>query len=113
VPEPQDISRREFFAFGSLAALCLVLGLLPQPIIEPMKADVRVLSIIGDKARARTQDVPYVYVEDEPNPPAPAADPPPTMDGKGPLDGKGPPGGKKGGKGGGKKKDPPAPGAEE
>ncbi|MBM3979937.1 MAG: NADH-quinone oxidoreductase subunit M [Planctomycetes bacterium] len=110
-PEPRDISRREFFAFGSLAALCLVLGLLPQPVVDTMKADVRVLSIIGDKARARTQDVPYVYVEDEPKPPAPAADPAPPMGGKGPLDGKGPGGNKKGG-GKGKKKDP-APGAEE
>ncbi len=116
--ETHDVSRREFFAFGSLAALCLLLGLFPQPLINTMKADVRVMSIIGDKARARLQNVPYVYVEYDvqPKPPAPTnADPA----GKGPADPKGggdkKGGGKKGGGGGGKKgKNPmPDPGAEE
>lgn len=71
-----DLGRREFVAFGSLAALCLVLGLLPQPLIDTMKQDVRVLTIIGDAARARVQNVPYVYVDDEPKP-APAVAPGP------------------------------------
>jgi NADH-quinone oxidoreductase subunit M len=61
---PPDVTRREFFAFGSLAVLCLVLGLVPQPLIDTMSADVRVLSNIGDSARARALGVPYV--SDEP-----------------------------------------------
>ncbi|MDY3554139.1 NADH-quinone oxidoreductase subunit M [Gemmata sp. JC717] len=79
-----DICRREFFAFGSLAALCLVLGLLPQPVLDTMKQDVRKLSIVGDAARARVQGVPYVYVEDE-LPPANVSAPvaPPEPLGKG------------------------------
>ncbi|AWM39002.1 NADH-quinone oxidoreductase subunit M [Gemmata obscuriglobus] len=71
-----DVSRREFFAFGSLAALCLVLGLLPQPLLDAMKQDVRKLSIVGDAARARVQGVPFVYVDDE----APAARPSPPVE---------------------------------
>jgi NADH-quinone oxidoreductase subunit M len=104
VPVVRDVTRREFLAFGSLAALCVVLGLLPQPLIETMRADVRVLSIIGDKARARAEGVPYQYVEDEPRPPAPAppAADPTTKGGKG----GGPPGGKGGGPPGGGKGGP-------
>ncbi|MBP3954278.1 NADH-quinone oxidoreductase subunit M [Gemmata sp. G18] len=101
-----DVSRREFFAFGSLAGLCLVLGLFPLPLLDTMKQDVRVLSIIGDTARARVQGVPYVYIDEQPPlPPAPIAPididkggkgAPPLGGGKGAI----PPGG--GAKGGGK-----------
>ena len=112
----QDVSRREFFAFGSLAGLCLLLGLLPQPILDSMAADVRVLSHIGDAARARALGVPFV--SDEPPIPPPDA----NVNPKGPGGAKGPGGGgggkggdkkggdKKGGKGGPKA---PVPGAEE
>ncbi len=58
-PEPTapvpDLSRRELFAFGSLAALCLLLGLYPQPILDSLKTDVRYLTHIGDGARARVK----------------------------------------------------------
>jgi NADH-quinone oxidoreductase subunit M len=70
---PPDVTRREFFAFGSLAVLCLLLGLVPQPLIDTMSADVRVIANIGDAARARALGVPYV--SDEPAPPEPAIDP--------------------------------------
>lgn len=121
---PRDVTRREFCAFGSLAALCLALGLFPQPVINTLKADVRVMSVLGDKARARVQNVPYVYVEYDVKPKPPVVtDPNPNPDpaGKGPADkkgggkggGKGGKGGGKGGKGGGKNPMPPAPGAEE
>ena len=99
---PGDVSRREFFAFGSLAGLCLLLGLLPQPLLDTMAADVRVLSNIGDAARARARGVPYVSDE----PPEPVAEPneegaQPKGGGKGPnpKDGKGAPKGKGGPKG--------------
>ena len=101
---PGDVSRREFFAFGSLAGLCLLLGLLPQPLLDTMAADVRVLSNIGDAARARALGVPYV--SDEPPEPPAAAEPnekgaQPKGGGKGPnpKDGKGAPKGKGGPKG--------------
>jgi NADH-quinone oxidoreductase subunit M len=112
VPVVDDVTRREFLSFGSLAVLCLVLGLLPQLVIDTMRADVQTLRIIGDKARARVQGVPYVYVEDEPPPPprvptgpAPQGGPAPKGKGGGfppPPKGKGgfpPPKGKGGGKG--------------
>jgi NADH-quinone oxidoreductase subunit M len=104
-PEPvapgaaKDVTRREFFALGSLAALCLALGLWPQPVIDTMKADVRVLSNIGDGARARVTGKPFVSKEPaEPE----AADP----SQKGPQQGEtAPKGNNKGGnkKGGNKK----------
>lgn len=83
-----DVSRREFFALGSLAALCLILGLYPQPVIDTMKADVRILSNISDGARARIRNAPFVSKEPyEPPPPIiPRENPAPTPrpDQKGP-----------------------------
>ena len=119
VDRVRDVSNREFWAFGSLAILCLVLGLFPQPLIDTMKADVRVLSVIGDRARARVEGVPYVFVDDEPAPPPPPPNPGPGgPGGKGPQ---GPPGGLKGkgnfpppkGLPGGKGKGPAPVGGEE
>jgi NADH-quinone oxidoreductase subunit M len=99
VPAVGDVTRREFFAFGSLALLCLVLGLVPQPMIDTMTADVRVLSAIGDKARARAEGVPYVVPEDEL---APLLSPETNAkDAKGGGGGKGGGGKGGGGKGGG------------
>jgi NADH-quinone oxidoreductase subunit M len=63
-PRAADVSRREFFAVGSLAALCLVLGLLPQVLLDTAAPDVRVLANVGGAARARLAGVPYV--SDEP-----------------------------------------------
>jgi NADH-quinone oxidoreductase subunit M len=63
-PRAADVSRREFCAFGSLAVLCLVLGLLPQLLLDTTAPDVRVLANVGGAARARLAGVPYV--SDEP-----------------------------------------------
>ncbi|HSQ58235.1 MAG TPA: NADH-quinone oxidoreductase subunit M [Gemmata sp.] len=54
---PRDLNRREWFAFGSLAALCLLIGLVPQPILDSMRWDVRQMEIIGDRARERVRGV--------------------------------------------------------
>jgi NADH-quinone oxidoreductase subunit M len=50
---PADVNRREFFAFGSLMVLCLVLGLFPQALIGSVKGDAAKLATIGEQARAR------------------------------------------------------------
>lgn len=94
---PRDVTRRESFLFGGLAALCLVLGVFPQYLLDPMKADVKVLSTIGDFARDRVAGVPTKAEPPpegvlDPNAPAPTPVPPPPP-GKGPAGqpkGKGP-----------------------
>ena len=43
VPVP-GLTGREAFAFGLPAALCLLLGLFPQPVLDTMKADVTVVA---------------------------------------------------------------------
>jgi NADH-quinone oxidoreductase subunit M len=48
-----DVTGRELVTLGLLAALCLLLGLFPQTLLDAMKADVNVLNTIGDGARAR------------------------------------------------------------
>jgi NADH-quinone oxidoreductase subunit M len=58
VASPGDVTRREFAAFGSLAALCLFLGLYPQPLLDTMKWDVQQLTTIGTMARARATGTP-------------------------------------------------------
>lgn len=65
-PEPTDpitpvtdVTRREGVAFGSLAGLCLVLGLFPQVLIEPIRTDVQHLARIGEWARDRVNGVPH------------------------------------------------------
>jgi NADH-quinone oxidoreductase subunit M len=97
---PTDVTRREFFAFGTLAGLCLLLGLFPQPVLDSVKSDVRRLTTIGDQARQRVYGLPI------PNPaltvvPSTGATAPKMGGGMGgPKGGKGPPGkGKAGGKG--------------
>ena len=52
------MTRREFFAFGTLAGLCLLLGLFPQPVLDTMKGDVEQIATIGKRARARVIGVP-------------------------------------------------------
>jgi NADH-quinone oxidoreductase subunit M len=58
-PAPADVSRREFAAFGTLAGLCLLLGLYPKPILETMRWDVQQLSTIGHMARDRANRDPH------------------------------------------------------
>lgn len=66
---PTDLNQRELFSYGLLAAVCLALGLFPQVILGPMKADVAVVGAIGDAARHRVTGTP-------PPRPEPAALPP-------------------------------------
>jgi NADH-quinone oxidoreductase subunit M len=79
-PAAADVSRREFFAFGSLAILCLALGLYPQPLIEASAPDVRVLANVGDAARARAGGVQYVSDEPVEQPPPMPPQPPAKVD---------------------------------
>lgn len=53
VTEPGDLTSREWFVFGSLAGLCLLLGLMPQPVLDSIRWDVQQLTNIGDAARIR------------------------------------------------------------
>lgn len=108
-PEPAaDLTRREAFAFGGLAALCLALGLFPQYILDSMKPDVRVLTTIADFARYRVTGT--APPSEEP-PPAPVEIAPKGGDKKGGAGDK--KGGNKKGGGGNKKGGPPAKGGEE
>ncbi|QDU18434.1 complex I subunit 4 family protein [Urbifossiella limnaea] len=70
-----DLNRREVFALGGLAALCLALGLFPQFLLDPMKADVRVLTTIGEFARGRVAGTKPTFEELPPPPPAPVGAP--------------------------------------
>lgn len=98
---PKDVTGREVVALGSIALLCVLLGLFPQTLLDPMRADVAAVSAIGDSARDRVTGVPP-QVEMLPVPK------------EGPVGmgaGAGPPGGGKGKAapkgGGGKGKGPP------
>lgn len=62
---PRDVTPRELWAGGGLAAVCLLLGLFPQTLLRPMAGDVGVVTSIGDAARARVAGRPL--------------DPPPTF----------------------------------
>jgi NADH-quinone oxidoreductase subunit M len=55
---PKDLNDRELVTFGGLAVLCLLLGLFPQVLLAPMKADAAGLSSVGDAARARVLAAP-------------------------------------------------------
>jgi NADH-quinone oxidoreductase subunit M len=46
-----DLTRHETYSIGGLAVFCLFLGLFPQLVIKPMKADVAVLHTVGELAR--------------------------------------------------------------
>jgi len=52
---PSDVDRHELFSLGGLAVLCLFLGLFPQMVVKPMKADVEVIAEIGELARDRAR----------------------------------------------------------
>src|SRR5579872_1284904 len=92
-PEPKDLSLRECVSLGSLAALCLLLGFFPKApelVLDPMRWEVKQISIIGDKARLRVGI------------PLPPDDTPPRLRIDTKEAEKGGAGGKAGGKGGGK-----------
>jgi NADH-quinone oxidoreductase subunit M len=48
-----DLSRRELLAVGPLAALCLLIGIAPQPLLDAMKRDTDTLARVADESRAR------------------------------------------------------------
>lgn len=104
-----DLNRREVFALGGMAALGLALGLFPQYLLDPMKADVRVLTGIGDAARARVTGTQLKFEEPPPTPPP--AGGPKGLDKAFGGDKKG--GFKGGNKKGGAKGGPPMKGGEE
>ena len=64
----KDLNGREVFASGSLAALCLLLGLFPQVVLDSVKPDVRVMTAIGENARDRITGTSPMF--DAPPPPA-------------------------------------------
>jgi NADH-quinone oxidoreductase subunit M len=49
----RGLTDREAFAFGIPAALCVLLGLFPNPVLLTMKADAGVVALFGDHARIR------------------------------------------------------------
>jgi NADH-quinone oxidoreductase subunit M len=103
---PGDVNGREFATLGVLAALCLLLGLLPQTVLDSMRYEVQQLTTIGERARARVRGAEYPTVA---LPPVNTQDPNAKGGGKA-----GPPGGPKGGgpKGGGPKGGGPKGGAK-
>ncbi|MCZ2343198.1 MAG: NADH-quinone oxidoreductase subunit M [Bacteroidales bacterium] len=50
---PRDLNRREAVAFGVPAALCLLLGLYPQPVLDTIRPDTNVIVRCCDQARVR------------------------------------------------------------
>jgi NADH-quinone oxidoreductase subunit M len=88
--EVKDLNSRELAIIVPLTAICLFIGVHPQPILNTMKRDVETLSLIADDARRQHEPVPM---------PEKAKGNP---DVKGPP-GMGGPGGLKGGGKGGKK----------
>jgi NADH-quinone oxidoreductase subunit M len=49
--EVRDLNARELAVIGPLTALCLLIGLFPQTLLDPMKRDVDTLARIADDAR--------------------------------------------------------------
>lgn len=104
-----DLNRREVIALGGMCALCLALGLFPQFLLDPMRADVRVLTSIADSARARVTGTELKFEEPPASPPPPAGAPKAMDKAAGAKGGEKKGGGKKGGGMGG----PPTKGGEE
>lgn len=50
-----DLTPRERFAIAPLAILCLLLGLMVQPVIDVMSRDTTRLAQVGDEARVRAE----------------------------------------------------------
>jgi NADH-quinone oxidoreductase subunit M len=49
----RHITGREAFAFGVPAALCVLLGLFPQPVIGTIRADAKIVTEFGNHSRER------------------------------------------------------------
>jgi NADH-quinone oxidoreductase subunit M len=54
--EIEDMSAREFLALAPLAALCLWIGLRPQPLIELIQPDIRPLARLLYEASPKPED---------------------------------------------------------
>ncbi|WP_020472621.1 complex I subunit 4 family protein [Zavarzinella formosa] len=55
VGEVKDLTGRERFAIGPLALLCLLLGVMAQPVLDVMKRDSDRLAQVADDARLRVK----------------------------------------------------------
>jgi NADH-quinone oxidoreductase subunit M len=53
IAAPTDLNAREHLAIVPVAILCVVLGLLPQPLLNSMRTDVQRLEQLGKEARIR------------------------------------------------------------
>jgi NADH-quinone oxidoreductase subunit M len=53
-PAP-DLNLRELAALLPIAAMCLVIGVVPQPFLDAAKPDILVVTRIADAARERAQ----------------------------------------------------------
>lgn len=63
-----DVTGRELVAFGGLAVVCLLLGLFPQVVLDPIEADAAAVASIGEMARDRVAGT-----APQPQPPEPGA----------------------------------------
>src|SRR5260370_28530983 len=50
-----DLDLREVTILAPIAALCLLLGVYPQPVLRSMEPDLQVIADIADRARTRAQ----------------------------------------------------------
>ena len=71
-PPIGDIHARELIPFAALAALCLGIGLFPQPLLDVISPDARRLAGIVDRARYRLDPTAVPIDVPEDPPPAPA-----------------------------------------
>lgn len=71
-PPVGDVHAREVIPFAALAALCIGIGLFPQPLLDVISPDTRRLSGILDRARNRIDpnSVPIEVPDDRPVRPA-------------------------------------------
>ena len=51
-----DLSYRELAALVPVAAMCLIIGVFPQPFLDIAKPEVQGVARIADKARERASD---------------------------------------------------------
>jgi NADH:ubiquinone oxidoreductase subunit 4 (subunit M) len=50
-----DLNLREVTILAPIAALCLALGVYPQPVLNTIEPDVRAIADIADRARSRAE----------------------------------------------------------
>jgi NADH-quinone oxidoreductase subunit M len=59
-----DLNSRELWAIVPIAALCVLIGVLPQPLIDTSKPDLKIVAAIMKDARARAEKAPTVALAD-------------------------------------------------